>query len=681
MSQVPVDRIQIPDDNGELRKDTMMIEEMKAASQKTLDALFEAWRQLRNITSQHKPSLEKRWRKKTEVQRRAILNKVCPGIPAIHRPDLLALREEFRTKELPFSLDIALRFPYINLEDLSKPEAFLLFLESRSNNFPALFSNTDRSHIRVGIRAKMIVPDYVRGYTMYMNGEQTRETYGRIVSWKQDRQSLFKCHSGVAPDPGIGLVILRIQRDILQFLVRCSAAIMHDIPTADLINGSEQALPDPSTHQVICQPSIANIDSLSVHMLEAPYRLPDMFNFARLRSLIRARRCEVEDHFVSIREDPGCFAEVICAASVDVRQTRMDGRPQARAKTDSTWNTAVSLVLGTAYYDVFRWEAVSYLCNGLMIAYEEEKESIQPGKTLPNAFVRAFSPLDFPPENPTVVQFGYLPYYRLGAPSFKKHTDPTLSPSKTSQKGMHQEHAVSCISCESSCCRCLTVRALFSIAKFRSTFVDDYLFWLFKEMLKVQSDKQKAICGLHSLLQENEIFITRKLEEKARLTPGLTRMISELSGVAEMQRELSLSSCNEYSLTAMPKEDIIASVNPRMIPLGNIQKVVNENSFDLASTVKDLRLFDYPSDKTRTAATTAKMRSAEQALDHFWERVNQHFVSKTGKTLKELEEDKIVHRNIERNATVGRGQIPDQRDRAHQQRRKCFRRSARPCNT
>ncbi|KAI4253760.1 MAG: hypothetical protein L6R42_007460, partial [Xanthoria sp. 1 TBL-2021] len=61
----------------------------------------------------------------------------------------------------------------------------------------------------------------------------------------------------------------------------------------------------------------------------------------------------------------------------------------------------------------------------------------------------------------------------------------------------------------------------------------------------------------------------------------------------------------------------------------------------------DLRLFNYPSDKPRTAATTAKMRSAEQALDVFWEKLNEHFILKIGKSLQTLEVNYFQHRDIQ----------------------------------
>ncbi|KAL8637241.1 MAG: hypothetical protein Q9226_009142, partial [Calogaya cf. arnoldii] len=428
-------------------------------------------------------------------------------------------------------------------------------------------------------------------------------------------------------------MILQVQRDILEFLVGCSAAIMHDIPLADLIKGPKQMLENPSADQIFQEavgrptPTTSGIESLCVHMLEAPYRAPDMFNFARLQSLVQARRAEVEDRFFSIREDPGYFAEVMFAVSVDVRQACIDDQPKAACNTDSTWNTAISLVLGTSYYDVFIWEAVSYHCDRLIVSYREHKDDIQPGKILPNAFVRAFSPLDFLLENLIAVGLIYLPRHLSGAPSLKKRTHLKLSESRKPQK-------------------------------------DDYLYWLFQELQKGQSygcKTNKQICSIHSILQEIEILVTRNPREQDRLTPSLTQMISELSVVAEMQRELSLSSYNEYFLTAMPEEDILAFIEDRMKLWVNIQDVVNDrDGFDLASAVNYLRVFDYPSDKPHTAANTEKMRRSEQALDHFWEQFNQHFVRKTGKTFKELEENKILHRNIERTPPWEEANIPEE---------------------
>ncbi|KAL8861279.1 MAG: hypothetical protein Q9198_010537, partial [Flavoplaca austrocitrina] len=211
---------------------------------------------------------------------------------------------------------------------------------------------------------------------------------------------------------------------------------MHDMPMAYLIESPDHffpsrfAKPTSREHPILrLKPGTSNTASLSGHMLEAPYRVPDMFNLARLIHLVQARRCEVEDHFFAIREDPGYFAEVMYAASVDITANRSKGS----AKKDATWNTAISLVLGTSYYDMFRWEAVSYLCDNLIESYTEHKDGIQPGRILPTAFVRAFSPVDFLLENLIVVQISYLRFY-LAASSLKEEIHPKLGGPKKSQK-------------------------------------------------------------------------------------------------------------------------------------------------------------------------------------------------------------------------------------------------------
>ncbi|KAL9595577.1 MAG: hypothetical protein Q9219_006373, partial [cf. Caloplaca sp. 3 TL-2023] len=221
------------DDANELsgrRKDPITNEEARAISGETLDVLFDAWAELRSIIAQHENDISRLWYKKTIVQRKELLSRVWSRMPEIHRPDLALLRTERKTKGFhqkpQFTSDSHLRFPHINLEDLSKFRPLVLLLSSRSRHFPSTFVNADRQSIRVGIRSKMLVPKYIEGHTMYLVGEKTRHGYGRIVSWEQDRRALVHCLVGIALDPGLGIMILDIQREVLQFLVRCSREIL-----------------------------------------------------------------------------------------------------------------------------------------------------------------------------------------------------------------------------------------------------------------------------------------------------------------------------------------------------------------------------------------------------------------------------------------------------------------------
>ncbi|KAL8992432.1 MAG: hypothetical protein Q9169_007108 [Polycauliona sp. 2 TL-2023] len=567
MSLLPAPKAHIDGEDSKRRPDTMTIEDLKAESQKILENLFEVWAQLRTIRSQHKSCIEKRWRKKTEDQRMTLLTMVCPGIPPMHRPDFMASRKKFRRKDLPFSLDIALRLPCINLEDLSGPNALLLFLESRSNNFPALFTNADRSQLRVGIKSKVLIPEYVRGYTMYMSGEQTREGYGRIVSWVQDPAS----------------------------------ANLLGTPSQNALLTPQDLHRPPQS----CLPHCGQILLLGECTFEAPYRAPQMFNFARLSSLVQGRSGEVMDHFLSTQEDPSYFAETIQAENVDIAYLTHGHRATVK---ESTHNFAVLWALNRTYYEVFRWDVVSSFFDQLNVAYEAQKESLQPGKSLPDAFGRALTPFICLLDMIIAEQLTCLPPYLSRAPGFEKQINAKLL-----GKSQWQQ--------------------------------DDYLVWLFQEVLK---DDKNRICDIHSILQEIEIHIKRRPQVRAQLTPGMIHHISELSVMAELQQELGLLTCNEYFRTTMLPEEIQALLAPSFIPLNNILDVLGEVGSGIGSYIRDLRLLDYPCDKPRTRANTAKMRSAEQALDDFWEQVDHHVKRQTGKTLKELEDNRLSRRPIER---------------------------------
>ena len=78
----------------------------------------------------------------------------------------------------------------------------------------------------------------------------------------------------------------------------------------------------------------------------------------------------------------------------------------------------------------------------------------------------------------------------------------------------------------------------------------------------------------------------------------------------------------------------------------------------LAQLVTDLSIYQYPADKKRTAATTAKMRSAESALDYFWESLDRVFLLKSGKRLMSFEGDKIASPQYTKNVSLEKQAIP-----------------------
>lgn len=421
---LPVDRLGFTDDKGNIRNDTITITEAKALTRATLDALFQAWTQLRSIVARHETTLTKRWMKKTSNQRKEVLSKVWPEMPPMHRPDFEVLRNRDRSDRRKINLvtDFALRFPHINMVDLARPQPLLLMLASRSQELPSTFTNVDRNSIRVGIISNMLVPGYLAGYSMYLNGEGN-ETYGRLVSWREDRQAAWRYVNGIAPDPGMGLLILDIQRDIVQFLVRCSAAILHDITIVDINMSTLGSFPQSLARvETLSSRIVVNQESTPTALaLEAPYRAPDAFDFGRLKSLVEAKRKAVQDHFLLLREDPGYFAGLIQEAFGQtleaIMNPKLSTQPRALSETSRDW--AISRVLMTACRDALMWDTISCLLDELIAMHAEHSGQLDLGKTPPGAYLKAFSRLGLYLGKAVVSHLDCFSHYISAVPAFR----------------------------------------------------------------------------------------------------------------------------------------------------------------------------------------------------------------------------------------------------------------------
>jgi hypothetical protein len=116
-------------------------------------------------------------------------------------------------------------WPYINLEDLCNKSLMMLFVTSRAHNSPALFARADFDHTHLGrISLSINVADIKpKEYTLFIEGD-TNETYGRLVSWKNDpsaaRASMQKYI------PGEGLMAMECQEKIYDFLVKCCTSLL-----------------------------------------------------------------------------------------------------------------------------------------------------------------------------------------------------------------------------------------------------------------------------------------------------------------------------------------------------------------------------------------------------------------------------------------------------------------------
>ncbi|KAL8877577.1 MAG: hypothetical protein Q9198_004430 [Flavoplaca austrocitrina] len=410
---------------GNVKKDTITLEEVKTSSQSILDSLFKARSQLRHIVAKYETTLQNRWIKKSPKQRTEILLQAWPKMSRVHRPDYDLLRKERKTKGYHqrdlIATDMALRFPSMNTEDLSLAKPLLLMLESRSRSFPYVFLGLDLDAIQVGISSNMLVPKYIRGYDMYLNGE-SREDYGRLVCWTKDQQACSKRHEGITLDPGMGIFILENQRDILEFLV----AGLNGLPVN---SSSDTWIPQraPKLERKTSSALANGHESVTVRTFEALYRSPDACDFARLRSFVEAHCNEVADHFLFIREDPGYFAELMREAYSHTGEATVNRRYYLYSTqlSNKSWNEALSQVLITAYHDAFLWRSMAQLLDQLIATYAEQRTNIRHRQLLPDAYVEALHCLNHILNIIPGRHLACLPSYIAVVPSFKPYISVT----------------------------------------------------------------------------------------------------------------------------------------------------------------------------------------------------------------------------------------------------------------
>lgn len=211
-------------------------------------------------------------------------------------------------------------WPRINLDDLAQSRPLLLLLNSRGRNLPHSFAHVDFEAIQVGHVSGAIRPAFLNGYTMLLHSQTTAETYGKLVSWDDDEDAFDWMYSGLQFHPGMGLLVLQIQQELLQFLVQCCQVIFQDLSFESLTNADIPVLPEPHT----LLPTETAYPSLATLAADTPYRLPAHLDFRHLCSLASARSSAAKDHIYALREDPGYFSSVIGDYSEHRQETLLD---------------------------------------------------------------------------------------------------------------------------------------------------------------------------------------------------------------------------------------------------------------------------------------------------------------------------------------------------------------------
>ena len=564
--------------------------------------------------------LRKRWIKKTGEQRRKVLLNVSPNMPATHRPDFEALRRESAEKPRSGTMFYdSFLLPSINQEDLMKPNMLLLFLESRGRHDPDVFANADFNSIHVANVAQAILPSYISGYTMLLIGQKSEAKYGRLLAWDEDDHAFDMMSTGAGIQPGEGLLTLEIQQRVMSFLRGCAEAILQDLPLHDT---KIPIQPRPTSFSDTLKQSSNDSEwpSLTKEIIEAPYRVPDQYDVGRLQSFVSAKRAEAEDHVWFLREDPSYFKEVVFEWS-EHRQEKIlsiNGKTHPVLRSDVFWDRVLSNVVVDAYSSVLVWEHLSNSVARLVELKERYVGHLSGHMEIPEDYENTLCHFAHSLEQITK---GPLEHFKTGmvaSPPLRNHyARQPQDPSNTK---------------------------IIVTGKNSTGVNNDRFLWLMEQLL---NEQQVFLFGLENLLDEIERIIRSDSKNRERVSPWIARLLSELSLLGELRRQMGLLKPGPPMTEALPVEAQNAEFARQTKSLSQVFNILTKE-MSLSAAGTPLSKFDYPSEKRRTAATTKLMQQAEANLDAFCKVVDEHCIKNGGKSLHVLLAGVLPERELQR---------------------------------
>ena len=582
-------------------------------------AIFTDQQTLFNILERYELTLRKRWTKKSAAQRVKLLLAVQPGMASQHRPDFQAFRREPSEQTM-----VATRYhdwfllSSINLEDLKRPQCLLLFMNSRGRTKPGVFVKSDYNSINLGVITRAIKPLQLPEYIMLLHSQDDVTQYGRLLSWAEDAATIKMMAKGSGIEPGEGLLVLEAQERKIKFLLKCAKAILHDLPINDMTVPRQ-----PEPEALISINEHSEWPSLTNETLEAQYRTPDQFDVSRLKSFIDAQRTEAEDHIWSLREDPLYLQQSILEWSEHRQEKNIDtdGKTHPLLGQDRFWQRVIFSLVHTAYSRLLLWDTISKDVEHLVTMRSQYGDKTGPESDLPEAYKHALCHFSHLIEQAIKAPLGLWRGSLSASSALRNHFErKPYNPNEREGR--------------------LIVRSKSDPLK-----DGDHFLWL---VLCLMMDDEIALCGLENLLDELERLIRSDLPSRERLSPWLARVLSQLSLLAEIKRQIGLIHPGPSITEALPvkeRQDLFES----KIELDSKITIILYTGLNFVDIGTPLSKFDYPGHKRRTAAVTKQLQEAEGNLDRFWHKIDDHcFKASRGKTLHQLFAGVLEQRELQR---------------------------------
>ncbi|MCJ1405640.1 hypothetical protein MMC11_008869 [Xylographa trunciseda] len=552
--------------------------------------IFASWETLHAILERHEALIRRRWVKKSQEQRKKVLLSAWPGMSPGHRPDYKVIdRETVQERQKGTRYREAYLWPYINVEDLIQGKSMLIFLNSRGRHLPEAFSNADFEAAHVGIVSMAISRPFLNNYTMLLHGQTTQHTYGKLVSWDDDDNAFDWMMSGIGKQPGEGLLILEIQKRVLEFLVQCCQLILADLPPESLVDERGTVLPEPEP--VITDPTAW--PSLAAMSMEAPYRVPAHLDFQRLQAIMAANVSAAKDHLWALREDPGYFASVARDASEHRLEVLRDdhGKQHPRLNKPVFWGYVLGHLVTSAYGSLIVWEKLHDQVTLLVALKDKYSRTISPMKSLPSEYLSALLLFRYFLDRAIEHQIQELVMIVPSSPSLRSHfvREPQI-PNSTKMS-------------------------------FRSKGTKSSLIYLFGLL----GDKEQIFLhGLPNIMDDLDTVLRNDAAQKSLVSPLVAEEISKLAVLAESLRQLSLyqpwSSNMDFDDTASREDFKTFYVNATSRYSKLPEALADVPLADLGTPSQGW--FHYPIDKRRTQENIKAMRKAEENLDAFWNAID-----------------------------------------------------------
>ena len=466
----------------------------------------------------------------------------------------------------------------------------------------------------MGTVSGAIVGSYLNGYTMILSGQKSASTYGRLIPWDNDPGAFEKMLKGRGLQPRIGLLVLEIQQKKLRFLLQCAQTILHDNPPQLDGLGQSATITAPSTEESEW-PSLVN------EVLKAPYQAPDQFDVGRLRSFVSGKRSDAEDHIWSLREDPSYFKDTLYEWS-ERRQEKLlstNGKPHPLLRRDEFWEHILRNIVMQAYGNLIIWSQLEKDVEHLTLMRQKYGDKIVPCSDLPEDYALALCHFSYQVDQHIKPAIGMWKRGMMASPPLRKHyVREPLDPNEPNKMILKARKPIS--------------------------HVEDPFLCLMEQLTR---DDQIMFMGLENIVDELERLMRNDRKSRERLSSWLASVLSDLSLLAGLKRQIGLLWPGPSILGAVSIEEQEREHDKKSTLFNNILDIF-QKGMRLAAVGNPLTKFNYPSEKRRTATTTQQMQEAERNLDRFWETVDDHVFRREGKPLTSILKGILPQRPIRR---------------------------------